>query len=136
MILNDHQAHGSRDTAVNRPGTHLLTGAAGASGSTIVKVVPAPTVESIRRVPPALVMIPYTVARPSPVPTPAGLVVKKGSKARSITSLSMPAPVSATCSRTAGPGGTPGNCESPTVTSTFSVLMGSAPQSASWSRAV
>jgi hypothetical protein len=37
---------------------------------------------------------------PSPVPTPIGLVVKKGSKIRSITSGAIPLPVSLTSTRT------------------------------------
>ena len=41
--------------------------------------------------------IPYTVASPSPLPSPAGLVVKNGSKARSATSSDIPVPVSDTC---------------------------------------
>jgi hypothetical protein len=40
--------------------------------------------------------MPYTVARPSPLPSPTGLVVKKGSKARANVSGRIPAPVSVT----------------------------------------
>jgi hypothetical protein len=43
---------------------------------------------------------PYTVLRPSPVPRPASLVVKKGSKARCLTASLMPLPVSATAMAT------------------------------------
>src|ERR1700685_3692421 len=42
----------------------------------------------------------HTVARPSPVPAPAGLVVKNASNACSITSGGIPQPPSLTCSRT------------------------------------
>ena len=42
--------------------------------------------------------------RPSPVPSPTGLVVKKGSNIRLIVSGAMPWPVSATLSRTYSPG--------------------------------
>jgi hypothetical protein len=45
---------------------------------------------------PAWVTTPYTLASPRPVPSPAGLVVKKGSKARAATSSVIPIPVSAT----------------------------------------
>jgi hypothetical protein len=50
--------------------------------------------------PPLCWTIPYTVARPSPVPLPGPLVVKNGSKIRAITSGVMPRPVSLTASRT------------------------------------
>ena len=46
-------------------------------------MVPSPGTESISTVPPASVMMPWTVASPSPVPSPASFVVKNGSKARS-----------------------------------------------------
>ena len=45
---------------------------------------------------------------PRPVPLPSGLVVKKGSKARSITSGDMPLPVSETARSTYWPGTTSG----------------------------
>ena len=44
--------------------------------------------------------MPYTVARPRPVPSPLGLVVKNGSKACSTTSAPIPRPESLTRSRT------------------------------------
>src|SRR2546423_1458079 len=47
--------------------------------------------------------MPRTVERPSPVPWPGSLVVKKGSKMRSATPGSMPHPVSDTATRTCGP---------------------------------
>ena len=50
--------------------------------------------------PPDCFTIPKTVERPSPVPTPLGLVVKKGSKIRAFTSGVMPCPVSVTASST------------------------------------
>ena len=53
-------------------------------------------------------MMPNTVARPRPFPSPGPLVVKKGSKARSWTSRFMPTPVSLTLSWTYGPGLRPG----------------------------
>ena len=43
---------------------------------------------------------PYTIAMPSPVPTPAGLVVKNGSNTRACVSASIPAPVSDTAMHT------------------------------------
>ncbi len=51
-------------------------------------------------VPPAWVTIPYTVASPSPVPTPWALVVKNGSNARFRTSSVIPSPSSVTAMRT------------------------------------
>ena len=47
-------------------------------------------------------MVPWQMERPSPVPTPTGFVVKKGSKMRLIRLAGIPAPVSRT-SRTARP---------------------------------
>ena len=44
--------------------------------------------------------MPWTVARPSPVPLPSSLVVKNGSNKRACTSGVMPAPVSVTVSAT------------------------------------
>ena len=49
--------------------------------------------------------MPCTSDRPSPVPTPTLLVVKNGSKMRSITFGSIPTPVSAIRSRTYSPRG-------------------------------
>jgi hypothetical protein len=48
--------------------------------------------------PPLWVMMPYTLASPSPVPR--GFVVKNGSNTRRRVSLSIPAPVSLTLRRT------------------------------------
>ncbi|MNN57426.1 hypothetical protein D3C81_1724160 [compost metagenome] len=59
-------------------------------------VVPWPTLDWMAMWPPDCCMKPYTIDMPSPVPLPMGLVVKKGSNARSTTSGAMPAPVSAT----------------------------------------
>ena len=49
-------------------------------------------------------MKPYTWERPRPVPTPVGLVVKNGSKARFTTSGDMPLPESLTATMTYCPG--------------------------------
>ena len=54
--------------------------------------------------PPLCFTMPYTVARPSPVPRPCSFVVKNGSKTRSFVSVSMPTPVSLTASITYRPG--------------------------------
>ena len=51
--------------------------------------------------------MPYTVARPRPVPSPLGLVVKNGSNARSMTSWGIPVPVSLTFRLTYRPGASP-----------------------------
>src|SRR5437764_455990 len=54
--------------------------------------------------PPDCRTMPYTVARPSPVPLPTSLVVKNGSNRWALTSSVMPEPVSPTVSTTYGPG--------------------------------
>jgi hypothetical protein len=48
----------------------------------------------------ALLTMPYTLDRPSPVPLPFSLVVKKGSKSYVLVCWSMPQPVSVTASWT------------------------------------
>ena len=45
-------------------------------------------------------VVPYTMARPSPVPLPTSFVVKKGSKMRARVSAVMPEPASLTTSIT------------------------------------
>jgi hypothetical protein len=65
-------------------------------GRKTLKVVPRPTALSIARYPPACLTMPYTVARPSPVPSPGSFVVKKGSKMWGRTESSIPQPESAT----------------------------------------
>jgi hypothetical protein len=63
-------------------------------------VEPTPTVESMTTSPPDSRAKPKIWLRPRPVPLPTGLVVKKGSNTRSITSGGMPEPVSETLIRT------------------------------------
>ncbi len=63
------------------------------------KVVPAPSSLPTSIQPRACSIVPYTVARPIPVPR-SPLVLKNGSKIRSRTAGGMPAPVSVTDSRT------------------------------------
>ena len=53
--------------------------------------------------------MPITTGSPRPVPSPTGLVVKKGSNTCSRVSASMPCPVSLTVTQTARPG-TSGTC--------------------------
>ena len=65
-----------------------------------MKVVPRPGSEYTQMKPPACCTIPYTVARPSPVPLPGSLVVKNGSKILALVASSMPTPVSLTASIT------------------------------------
>ncbi len=62
------------------------------------KVEPCPGALCTEMAPPALVTVACTMARPRPVPSPADLVVKKGSKIRSWAWASMPQPVSRTVS--------------------------------------
>ncbi len=57
-------------------------------------MVPWPTVLSTEICPPIPVTMPWQMDRPSPVPTPSGLVVKKGSKMLLRSSGSMPLPLS------------------------------------------
>ena len=45
-------------------------------------------------------VVPYTMARPSPVPLPTSFVVKKGSKMRASVASSIPVPVSLTARAT------------------------------------
>ena len=54
--------------------------------------------------PPDCLTVPYTIARPRPVPWPRGFVVKNGSKACAWVSSSIPIPLSLTVSCTYGPG--------------------------------
>ena len=60
--------------AVLRAGSAAARLSVGAGSSTSI-VVPAPGADWISTVPPVWVTIPYTVARPRPVPSPFGLVV-------------------------------------------------------------
>ena len=69
-------------------------------GKYIETVVPLPTALSIPTSPPDWCANPKIWLRPRPVPLPTGLVVKKGSNARSITSAVIPQPVSVTLIRT------------------------------------
>ena len=68
-------------------------------GKTSRIVVPTPGIDSICAWPRCRLMIPYTSAKPSPVPA-LPFVVKNGSNARSRTSADMPMPESRTSSRT------------------------------------
>ena len=54
--------------------------------------------------PPLCLMMPYTVASPSPVPLPFSLVVKNGSNMCACVSSLMPVPLSVTAIMTYGPG--------------------------------
>ena len=59
--------------------------------------------------------MPWTVARPRPVPSPGPLVVKNGSKARSATSGAMPVPSSETRDLDAVAGAADGDRQRPAV---------------------
>ena len=74
--------------------------------------------------------------RPSPVPTPIGLVVKNGSKARAITSGVMPVPVSDTHSETYWPGGRSRSRAARSSSQRFAVSMVIRPPSGIASRAL
>jgi hypothetical protein len=74
--------------------------------------------------------MPWTVASPSPVPLPRGLVVKKGSNRCSLASGESPTPVSRTLSRTHSPG-----CRASPVASTLAVSMVRVPPPGMASRA-
>ena len=74
--------------------------------------------------------------RPSPVPCPSGLVVKKGSKARAITSSLMPVPVSVTQRDTYCPGGNSRSRAARVSSHLLAVSMVSLPPSGMASRAL
>src|SRR5512132_780057 len=97
-------------------------------------VVPLPSSLSIPTSPPDWWAKPKIWLRPRPVPLPTGLVVKKGSKARSRTSAVIPQPVSETLIFTYSPA-----WMSPTAFAaivTFSVAMRIAPWPSIASRAL
>ena len=64
----------------------------------MVKLVPLRGSDSAKMKPPDCLTMPYTVERPSPVPFPTSLVVKKGSKILPMMWDGMPMPVSVTLS--------------------------------------
>jgi hypothetical protein len=72
-----------------------------------LKLVPCPTSLYTQMCPPLCFTMPYTVARPSPVPFPGPFVVKKGSKIWPSVAASIPWPVSLTASITYEPAATP-----------------------------
>ena len=81
-------------TGAGRP----AVGAGGrvASGSCTVKVEPRPSsVESMMR-PPCSRTMPWLIESPSPVPSPSGLVVKKGSNTWAASASDIPGPSSTT----------------------------------------
>ena len=67
-------------------------------------LAPSPGALSTRMKPPFCRTLPYTAARPRPVPTRSPFVEKNGSKTRSSISGDMPHPVSSTVSATKSPG--------------------------------
>ena len=115
------------------------TGVAGPvlRGRQTTKRVPSPGSLSTWMWPPAWATIPWTVARPSPVPFPCSLVVKKGSKRCSRTSADHAAAVVLhgepdPAARRAGPGWPAGASSSVTVT--WLVSMRSRAAGRSWRR--
>ena len=87
-------------SAARFSGSASMPAACASPGRNSVIVVPLPAPLSSVTAPLDCLAKPYTVARPRPVPRPASLVVKKGSKARSLTSSLMPLPVSPTAMAT------------------------------------
>ena len=75
-------------------GAATMCSDASARGKYTVNDVPLPTSLKTSMVPPLRVTMLSTVGRPSPVPLPGSLVVKKGSKIRALVSPSMPQPLS------------------------------------------
>ncbi len=75
--------------------------------------MPCPSTLLMRTSPADCLAKPYTIDRPSPVPSPVGLVVKKGSNARETTSGGMPVPVSPTLSTTYCPEAASPGCRAP-----------------------
>ena len=75
---------------------------AAATGKYISNVVPLGVLDTTTK-PRLCLTMPYTVARPRPVPLPWLFVVKNGSKMCATTSGGMPMPVSVTVVRTCGP---------------------------------
>jgi hypothetical protein len=70
------------------------------TGSSSRNVAPCPTSLSTVMVPPCSSSVRRQSDRPSPVPSPGGLVVKKGSKIRACTAAGIPGPLSFTSMRT------------------------------------
>src|SRR3954466_11697647 len=85
-----------------------LTGASDVCSAVLgrytLKTVPASNVLSTDTAPPFCLTMPYTVARPSPVPLPVPFVVKNGSNTCGGTSGGMPQPVCVTDNMTYAPG--------------------------------
>ena len=77
-----------RGRSSRRGETGIFAGVATPSpfGRKILKVVPRPNSLYTQIFPPLCVTIPWTVDKPSPVPFPTPLVVKKGSKMRDTVS--------------------------------------------------
>lgn len=67
-------------------------------------VVPCPTALDTSIQPSCCFTMPYTVGRPSPIPLPTSLVVKKGSNSLARFSSEIPTPVSVTVKRANLPG--------------------------------
>src|SRR5688500_9961109 len=84
-----------------------------ATGRQTLNVVPTPGSLCAHTYPFDCFTMPYTVARPRPVPWPTGLVVKNGSKTCASVSRSMPCPESRTAITVYEPGraGTPGRSD-------------------------
>src|SRR5919109_2440493 len=93
-IIVDHQ-----DLRISVTGPHWLTTAAEVAtachtGSCTTALVPVPSVLSNRMSPPCSLTMFFAMAKPSPVPFPIGLVVKKGSNMCARCAGEMPHPLS------------------------------------------
>ena len=96
LVVDDERARRRGDgPRRGRPARRTALGAS-ASGRCTTNVDPFPGSVSSRMKPPLCVTVPYTLARPSPAPSPTAFVVKNGSKTRAFVSSSIPSPVSAT----------------------------------------
>ena len=95
LIAGSSSTTSTVPAAVSRPGPMVSARAArAAAGSSIVTVVPQPGSERSHALPPACAVNLRTALRPSPAAWSPVFVVKKGSKARSAITGSMPGPVS------------------------------------------
>src|SRR3954447_9254211 len=120
-------ASSSATSTVSLPRVRIAVLRSSSSGNSLVtgrrmrKVEPWPSTERTEIAPPASRTMSWAVARPRPVPLPASLVVKNGSKTRAATSGGMPLPSSVTAIDTYWPAVMPCGRASSGVRSTADV---------------